>query len=216
MPNLFDSIKAASLIADEVIVAFSGGKDSVVTLDLCCKHFKKVHAFFMYQIPNLSFQNEIIGWAERKYSTEVLMIPHFEVSNFFRYGSFSLPDANVRIVSITDIYSYVREVFSCSWIAAGERIADSIVRRAMIKRSSSIDLKRNRFYPIANWNKKEIVSYIERNKLRTSPESKYLGHSFRSLMPEDMLKIKDVYPGDYAKIIKFYPFAESSAMKAAL
>ena len=55
---LFEPVKLGSRFADEVIVSFSGGKDSVVTLDLCARHFKRVHAFFMYQVPGLSFQED--------------------------------------------------------------------------------------------------------------------------------------------------------------
>ena len=47
---LFEPVKLASRYIPKVLVSFSGGKDSVVTLDLCMRHFKWVHAFFMYQV----------------------------------------------------------------------------------------------------------------------------------------------------------------------
>lgn len=210
--NIFEPIKAMSRVTDRVIVAYSGGKDSAVTLDLCCRYFKDVRVFFMYQIPGLSFQEATIRWAEQKYGVTVERIPHFELSNFMRYGVFRKPDMSVPIISPRDVYQYERVVNDVWWIAAGERIADSIVRRAMMKKSGSIDVNRGRFYPVSLFTKADIQAYISHRKLKVSPESVILGHSFRSLHPEDMAKVKEHYPDDYRKILDFFPFAEAAAM----
>lgn len=36
--RLFRTVETAAAITDSVLVSFSGGKDSVATLDLCVKH----------------------------------------------------------------------------------------------------------------------------------------------------------------------------------
>ena len=135
---LYDPIKAQSKRTDSVIVAFSGGKESVVVCDLCHRYFKNVKMFFMYICPDLSFQEKTLEWYEKKYQTEIIRIPHMDVSEFFHYGSFRAPDYTFPIVSINDIYKYVRLKTDIWWIAAGERINDSIVRRAMMKKSLKI------------------------------------------------------------------------------
>lgn len=194
-----------------MIVAFSGGKDSVVTLDLCCRYFKTVHSFFMYQIPGLSFQEAAIRYAEKRYGLEIIRIPHFELAYFFRYGVFCKADHSVGIVKPLDVYTWLRLQTNTWWIAAGERIADSLVRRAMMKKSGSIDDKRGRFYPVAQFTKAEINRYIEHHKLKVSPEAQIIGHSFRSLSPEDLSGVKKHYPNDFRKICDWFPFAEASA-----
>ena len=202
---LLSAIKRQSLLADSVIVSYSGGKDSAVTLDLCARHFKTVHVFFMYQVPSLSFQEAVLQWAERKYDVEIYRIPHFELSDFYRGGVYCMPDPLLPKVEIGDIYAHVRQAFDCHWIAAGERAKDSIVRNAMIKRSGSIDQRRGRFYPLAYWSKEAVVRYIEANRLMVSPESKILGHSFRSLDAKDIKAVREHYPGDYEKIEQAFP-----------
>ena len=55
---------------------------------------------------------------------------------------------DVPIISFLDVYTYARSKSGVWWIAAGERIADSIVRRAMIKGDGGVvNPKRGRFPP---------------------------------------------------------------------
>ena len=143
---------------------------------------------------------------EERYNTEIIRLPHFEASNFLKYGSFTQFDMNVDIVGINDTYAYLRQETGIHWIAAGERCADSIVRNAMIKKSGSIDYQRGRFYPLAYWKKQEVLKYIKYKKLYLSPEQKKIGFSFRSLAGSEVAIIKEMYPDDYEKILKVYPF----------
>lgn len=207
---LFDNVKAAAMMTDSVIVSFSGGKDSVVTLDLCCQYFKKVHVFYMYLIPDLSFYRSIERWVNIKYGLKIIALPHFFLSEWLRYGVLREPDLSVPCIKILDIYNYVRSLTNCWWIAAGERIADSVTRLAIIKSSGSIDDKRGRIYPVAMWKKKEILHYIKQKNLKITPEHYVLGHSFSNLMPLDLSLIKKHYPEDYAKICACFPQAEAS------
>lgn len=210
---LYDIIKTQARVTDSVIVAFSGGKDSIVTLDLCFRYFKNVKPFFMYICPDLSFQERMLEWYERKYQTEIIRLPHMDVSEFFHYGSFRAPDITFPIVSINDIYKYVRLKTDIWWISAGERINDSIVRRAMMKKSGSIDVQRGRFYPISAWNKKEVMQYIKYHNLYLSQDSRKLGFSFRSLEGHELLMLKQNFPEDYQKILHLYPFAGAGVKK---
>jgi phosphoadenosine phosphosulfate reductase len=200
-------------LTDAVIVFYSGGKDSAVALDLAVRRFKTVHVVFMYQVQGLSFQEASMRWAEKKYGIEVYRIPHFELSTMLRRGIFCKPDPSVRPLTISNVYDHVRRVFGCRWIVAGERCADSTVRNAMIKASGPIDEKRGRFYPLAFWTKKQTLSYIEAHKLKISPESALLGHSFRSFDGKDLRLIRESYPADYDRVIAAFPLAEVALVR---
>ena len=210
---LYDPIKTMSKITDDVIVAFSGGKESVVVLDMCFRYFKNVKPFFMYICPNLSFQEKTLEWYEKKYQTEIIRIPHMDVSEFFHYGSFRIPDYSFPIVSINDIYQYVRLESDMWWIAAGERINDSIVRRAMMKKSGSIDVQRGRLYPVSGWKKQEVKDYIKFHNLYLGADSRKLGFSFKSLWGKELAMLKNHFPDDYDKVLKLYPFAAAGVKR---
>lgn len=203
-------------VTRRVIVSYSGGKDSAVTLDLCSRYFENVYVFRMYYVPGLSFHRSMARWIDDRYGLNIFDVPHFMTSSFLRYGTFRLPDLDVPIVTIKEIYDYVREYFGAWWIAGGERIKDSIWRNAMLKRSGSIDDMRGRFFPVAYWSKSEIERYIRRKKIKISPESHILGYSFRSLMPKELESLKTYYPEDYRKIQSWFPMVEASRVQGRM
>lgn len=210
---LYDPIKTMAKVTDSVIVAFSGGKESVVTLDLCCRYFTNVKAFFMYIVPDLSFQERTMEWYEKRYQIEIMRIPHMDVCEFYHYGSFRPGDPTFPIVSINDIYKYVRLETDTWWIAAGERIDDSIVRRAMMKKSGSIDVQRGRLYPVSAWKKREIMEYIKFHNLYLGQDSRKLGFSFCSLWGKELCALKEAFPDDYRKVLNCYPFAAAGVKR---
>lgn len=195
-------------MVDSVIVSFSGGKDSIVTLDLCTKYFKEVHVFFMYIVPGLEFQEKTLRRYEKRYGIEIERIPHPDMAKFLKYGTFRPADDSVPVLEFNDCYSYVRDKFDCAWIAGGERINDSLNRRAMLKSGGSIDFKQFRMYPLLHWNKNEVVEYIRRKKLYLPEDTKVFGRSFCDLSGESLFLMKKYFPEDYKRVLKFYPLAD--------
>jgi phosphoadenosine phosphosulfate reductase len=210
---LYDTLKTASKLTDRILVGVSGGKDSAVTLDLCSRFFKHVTGYFMYLVKGLEFQENTLRHYERRYGIEIKRVPHFMLSEWLRYGTLRQPDFDIPVVSTKETYDYVRDMTGIWWIACGERISDSIIRRAMIKHSGTIDEQRGRVYPIAYWNKPDIMYYVKRERLRLSAENEALGFSFRSLMPHDLQLIKQRFPSDYEKIKLWFPLVEASRLQ---
>ena len=86
----------------------------------------------------------------------------------------------------------------------------------MIKKSGSIDQGRGRLFPLAYWSKAQVVKYIEQHQLKVSPESKMLGHSFRSLDAKDLMAVREHYPADFAKIVQAFPHCGAAVAREEL
>lgn len=213
---LFEPVKVQSKMTDTVIVSFSGGKDSIVTLDLCKRHFRNVHAFFMYIVPGLEFQEITLKKYERLYDIEIERIPHPDMAKFMKYGTYRPPDDSVPILEFNDCYDHIRDKTGAQWIAGGERINDSLNRRAMLKAGGSIDMKRFRFYPLIHWNKNEVVEYIRRKRLYLPKDTRVFGSSFCDLSGESLYLMKKHFPDDYKRVLRFYPLAETAVVRYKL
>lgn len=211
--SLLDQVKMHAQATDEVIVSFSMGKDSLVVLDLAKKYFKKVHVFYMYMVPGLEFQEKALRQYEKIYNIEIKRVPHFEDSEFYRYGSFRDPDYTVPIITINDVYESMRQEFGCYWITGGERKADSIFRNGMVNKSTSLDVKRGRMYPLAYWKKKDVFDYMKFHKLYWPSFYKELGFSLHSLQGKELSRLKQVYPEDYQRVLQYFPEAEAGVLK---
>lgn len=206
-------VRTASKLTKKILVGFSGGKDSAATLDLCFQHFPVVQPYFMYIVKGLEFQERTLRYYEKRYKCNIIRIPHFMASDFMQGGSFRMPDFSVPTVKTIDIYNYLRNQTGIYWIAGGERIADSIVRRAMIKHSGAIDRKRGRIYPLAYWNKKQVLAYVKLRRLPLSLENRVLGFSFRGLQGKDLYKIKQAFPADYERIKNVFPLIDAAVKR---
>lgn len=69
---------------DTIGVALSFGKDSLATLDLCTRMFRRVEAYYLYRVRGLRVVSE---WAEevrRRYGIAVRMYPHFDLVRCYR------------------------------------------------------------------------------------------------------------------------------------
>lgn len=220
MQHVYDVLKNSKTVTDSVIVGFSGGKDSIVVLDLCVKHFKKVEAYFLYIVKGLGFQERYLNYIERKYKILFHRLPHFVLSDIFKHSAYR-PNTNITTncskIKITDIENEMRSRVNIDWFATGQKACDSIDRNAMIRRCNGIDHKARRIYPIAYFNNAAVFNYLKANKIPLPPDyglfSGSKNQSFGGLYGQDLKAIKDKYPEDYEKILEVFPFVEASVKR---
>lgn len=211
---LYEAIKTASRYTDEAVVAFSCGKDAIVTLDLCARYLRRVEAFFMYIVPGLEFQEAFLRYTERRYNIRILRIPHWSTGRMFKYAVLRHPNAqavDIPTVKIEDIYSYVTNHFGIQYTATGEKRSDSQQRLFYIP-ASGVNEQKHRLYPLANWSGKQVFSYVRQHNLRLPADYdmfKKIGSrgSFDGLAAENLRPLRERYPEDYKRICEYFPFA---------
>ena len=71
---------------DAIGVAVSFGKDSLVTLDLCCRVFPRVEAYYLYRVAGMRVVREWTDATYRRFGVVVRSYPHFDLVRNFRHG----------------------------------------------------------------------------------------------------------------------------------
>lgn len=199
-----DNARARS---DSILVAYSGGKDSKVVLDLCLRTFKRVSAFFMAFIPGLDCIEAELQETRDKYGINIAVYPHWiarkaivngvYTSSFYTYDE--LPDWN-----LADVYALAMCDAGINQIATGAKRADSSWRRRFMS-SFHPETVVN---PIAGWLKYDVIAYLKAHDIPLPPSS---GHSATGidLSIPSLLWLHKTYPDDFKRLCRVFPFAES-------
>ncbi len=210
--------KAREAGITEVAVSFSGGRDSLAVLDLCKQHFQTIHAYWMYVVPGLEFQEKYLQYIERRYSISIIRIPHWILANMFRRGVLRHPtnaSMSLRRTRIRHVDAYIRKKLDSEslYIASGEKYADSLERNTQIVQCGGISTIRHRIYPIGFWTHYDVQSYVARQnivmppdyRLRPQVSSRRRGQFGSLLTFDEIIPIRDNFPDDYERICKYFP-----------
>jgi 3'-phosphoadenosine 5'-phosphosulfate sulfotransferase (PAPS reductase)/FAD synthetase len=196
-----------------VIVGLSGGKDSLVTLDLCVREFgaDRVKAFHMYLVKGLDCVERTLRWCERRYKIEVLFTPHWMLGLAYKNATYMPHRRRAdgwRDTKLGDIEQAVRAKLGSLWIAYGHRMCDSIERVGMLSRNGGLDQDGRRVYPLRSWNEAAVMAYLRAKRIPPPPRLTVLKRSMTGVsFQEDVLvAIRDQYPEDFKKIIEKFTY----------
>lgn len=203
-----------------VIVALSGGKESLVTLDLCCKRFQKVTCYYLYYVQGLSFREKIFSYLRKRYEAnglDIFQLPSPALPHYLRSGQFRYETAaskRARNFGFRDIENYVRSKTGARFVATGEKILDSMHRQAQIKSHGGVDFDRMRFYPVAHWKESQVFNYLKINRIHLPSDYALMEnvktsgsrtHNFAVFSAEALVKVREKYPEDWEKIVEQFP-----------
>ena len=200
-----DSLKKAA--TDEAVLLFySGGKDSLVVADLCCRAFKRVVGVFMELIPGLECVEQQLDYGRRRWGFEIMKFPHWLTTKFLVEGvycnnSYKYDDL---AMSLSDVYAAARVKTGIKLIATGAKKADSQWRRRNLATSSSEGM----LYPIVEWNKFDVLAYLRKQDIEI-PVSSGASATGIDLSTPSLLWLHDTFPDDFKRLCRYFPYAEA-------
>lgn len=207
-----DLLRARAEKHDAILVAYSGGKDSLVVADLCLRVFKRVEGFLWYNAPGLEFNARIVRAAKERFGITVRQYPSFGCFDALRTGLFCdspLSRDDWPEITVQDIYKLARADTGVHLVADGCRKQDSPRRREMIQKKRLAEWN---LCPIGDWITYDVKSYLALRKIPL-PEvpntNKNTVSSGLSLTNQSLLWLHDTYPEDFKTLCRVYPYAEA-------
>lgn len=193
---------------------FSSGKDSIATLDLCCKYIKKVIAVHLYFVKGLSFRENILKYYSNRYKIPVHQYPQTDVSRIFSNQAFVNTTKDVSKIKQFDIELFIRKKHNISFLAYGYRKNESLQRRGQLSKCDGLEKKFKRFFPIADWTHKDVLHYMKCEKLPLSVEYSYGFRDINFFEGKGLIWLYRNYPDDYERVKQVYPFIDAELMRA--
>ena len=211
-----NSIKALSVRTDRAILFHSGaGKDSIALLNMMAPYFKEIVCVYMYIVKDLEHINRYIRWAEKKYpNCRFIQTPHYAYYNLKKYGVFGTDEVSYSGWNLSKINDKVREETGIEWTVLGFKKNDSMNRRLMLNTypDEMTSEKGKKLYPLSNWNNKQVLAYIQKERLiepiqyGKTGNIKSQGTDVSDL--SFLLWCRKNYPNDLKKVFTEFPDCE--------
>ena len=200
-------LRDAAKTHDSVLVGFSGGKDSLVVTDLCCRVFKHVQGFYMYLVPGLRVIEEHCEAARQRWGLHVDHFPHWLLARFIKDGLYCdnhYKHDGLPQWTLADVYAAARKATGIQLIATGAKDADSAHRRRLLRWNKDPHL----IHPVQSWHKHDVIAYLKAHNIPMPPGSGRQTSGIDLSTPE-VLWLHDHYPDDFEKLTAYFPYAEA-------
>ncbi|WP_294637412.1 phosphoadenosine phosphosulfate reductase family protein [uncultured Aquabacterium sp.] len=211
--NTIADMKRLAKTHDRVCVGFSGGKDSLVCLDLAVRFFSEVVPFCMYLVPDLDCDRQRTAIAKERYGLDVHFFPHPVSLNYLQGGYYCDFLPFLQAMPEVHPWTYYKGMMGrmgCTLMIDGMKKADGSFRRRKLATETEEE-KRMTFRPLKQWLKWEVLSYLKARDipLPKSHTNTAAGNSGTSLQVQEVLTLHDYYPADYEKVRAIFPYVDA-------
>jgi sulfate adenylyltransferase subunit 2 len=195
----------------EVILFYSGGRDSIVLLDMMAAHFKHVHVVFMYFLPDMRVYTPYLNFVKKYNNITLYQYQHWNTINLLRAGYLcNAHRVNVPNIKLKDIEQKAREDTGCEYMIFGYKRSDGLSRNIFLKTYlfNAINEKAKKAFPLAEWSQKDVSNYISSKNLLKPIVFRGQKTNGIGLNEKAMLLLRDRFPDDLQKVLKVFPYAE--------
>lgn len=207
-----------------VCVAFSGGKDCVAAeLALQDAGVETVLAH-LYLIPGerpgeaLGFVEDGLKAYEDKWQKPIHRYPNPSFYRWLNNFVFQAPEncaiieaAQLPTPTYDQMWQLIKDDLGLAqetWVADGVRAADSLVRRASIKRHGAMKPSKWKVSPVWDWLTGYTYQFIKDHGVDLPIDYELFDRSFDGLDYRFLKPIHDNLPRDFEQILKWFPLAE--------
>lgn len=195
---------------DAIGVAVSFGKDSLATLDLCCRMFLRVEGYYLFRVRGMAIVDEWANDVLSRFGVRVRMYPHFDLVRCYRHAVLQ-PHWDgldkTATVKMTDIEAQFREDAAVDWIAYGWRRNDSFSRALIMKVTGGMCAESRRVFPLRSWRRTNVYDYLDAQDI---PLPDGLGRNDQGGLDFHagaLRRLAETYPDDYQRWLTDFPFS---------
>lgn len=200
----------------EAILFFSGGKDSIASLDLIRDRIENITAIYLYFIPGLEYKKELFQYYENRYGIKILEFPHpfyytYQINNVYGMENQTNGKFKKKDLTVGNFYRKYKNEFKIEYSIIGDKRADNITRARILFKHGAVDVVNKIIYPVAYFSNKEVYRYIEEKKLilHKCYHSGFKGDITTPFSKDTLLFFKENYINDFYKILEIFPQIES-------
>lgn len=162
----------------------------------------------MYFVKDLEHINRWIKWAETKYGIKVLQVPHWNLSYILRSGLYCVPNPRVKLIRLKEVIEAIRTKTGSYYVFLGMKMADGMNRRLMLKGyRESLYENKGLCYPLAEWNQKDILSYMKQHRLPEPVRYSLKASNGVGFSLDCFLWLRENYPQDLERIYQVFPMS---------
>jgi len=216
--HLRSAVNLLNLVRQETEVigcAVSFGKDSLATLDLCWRLFRRVEAYYLFRVRGLEIVKDWAEAVKKRTGVKVRMYPHFDLCRCYNNNVLQPHFKNLRVpkIGMKDIERIFRRDAKVEWIAYGWRRNDSCSRALILKTCRGYDPKTKRIFPLRGWRRSQVYDYLRQRDIEIPPGLGRKDQGGLDFHPGALQELRDKHPADWQRWLRDFPFAEAMLLE---
>lgn len=203
-------LAGARKLYSSAIVFYSGGKDSLVVLDMCSKMgFEKIVCVHKYFVPGLAVVEKQLEYARQRWGIDIIEYQSPHTVELLKMGDFNdVTDAidNLPSIDSTDIETIARNDTGITLIATGHKRTDAFGQG--LSNSEWANKEKNVVQPIVFWNKFHVLAYLKSQDIPL-PTSDGRNSSSMDLHPKNIVWLYENHREDFERVKALFPYIET-------